>query len=150
MRVPRFRFTIRHLISLIVLEAVVLALIRTPAWPFILAFGLILPGFTIDRARDGSGILGAMLAGMIGFAGTGMVFYALDWWLSYPESNFNPPFAFFYFLALMGLIWGLSVGLWARLIVSITQQRTRAEPLQAESCGPIYWRSLDDLHEMTH
>ena len=138
MRLPRFRFTLRQLIKLVAVSAVVFALIRTPAWPFILAFGLILPGFTIDRARGGRGILGATLAGMIGFVGTGMVFYALDWWLSYPESNFNPPFAFFVFLALMGLIWGLFVGLWARLIVSVAHQRTRSKPLQAESYAPIY------------
>ncbi len=53
----RYQFTLRQLIKLVALAAVFFALFRTPAWPFVVAVGLALPGFAIDRARGGAGIL---------------------------------------------------------------------------------------------
>ncbi len=78
---------------------------------------------------------------MIGFVGMGTAFYFIDWLLfHHPSDELPPPFPFLVFLGLMGLIWGLFVGIWARLIVACVPQRIRPEPLQSESCGPIYWR----------
>jgi hypothetical protein len=143
----RYQFTLRQLIKVVVLAALFFAMFRTPAWPFILAIGLVLPGFAIDRGRGGSGILGAILSGMLGFVGMGTAFYVTEWVLLHRQSNDLPaPFPFLAVLGLMGLAWGLLVGVWAGLVVSIVR-RIRPEPLDEASLGPISWRRLDSSKE---
>ena len=62
MRPSRFQFKIRHLIVVVAVCAVCFALLRTPGGVLILYTGVILPGFTIERARGGPGILGGALS----------------------------------------------------------------------------------------
>ena len=63
---PRFQFTIRQLIALIAICAVAFALLRTPFGFLIIAFAVVLPGFLLERARGGKGIIGgALSAGLI-------------------------------------------------------------------------------------
>jgi hypothetical protein len=147
----RYQFTLRQLIKLVALADILLALLRTPAWPFILASIVVIPGFAIDRNRGGKGILGAMLSGMMGFLGIGAVVFGYEWLFVDPSYNgIISPFALLLFLALMGLIWGLFFGFWAWLIVSLLPRQIRPVPLQSPSCGPIYWRDLDARNGMTH
>jgi hypothetical protein len=62
MRLPRFQFKIRQLIVVVAVCAVCFALLRTPGGVLILYAGVILPGFMIERARGGPGILGGALS----------------------------------------------------------------------------------------
>jgi hypothetical protein len=64
MRLPRFQFTIRRMIALIAACAILFSLVRTPAELFamIVSIGLVLPGFVIDRARGGTGVMGGALS----------------------------------------------------------------------------------------
>jgi hypothetical protein len=59
MRLLRYQFKIRHLLVMVALCAVLFALLRTPFAALALAFAAALPGFFIERARGGAGILGA-------------------------------------------------------------------------------------------
>jgi hypothetical protein len=77
----------------------------------------------------------------------GTAFYVTEWLLFHRLSNgLPPPFPFLALLGLMGLLWGLFVGVWAGLVVSIVR-RMRPEPLDETSLGPISWRSLDSPKE---
>ena len=62
MQLPRFRFTIGQLIKLIAASAVGFAVLPTHYWlpimAIVLATGLCLVGFTIERAQDGPGYRG--------------------------------------------------------------------------------------------
>jgi hypothetical protein len=62
MNSPRFRFTIRQLVALIAICAIVFALLRTPVGFLVLAVVSVFPGFLIQRARGGEGILGGALS----------------------------------------------------------------------------------------
>jgi hypothetical protein len=62
MQTPRFGFTIRQLLALIAICAVVFALLRTPVGFLVIAVASVLPGFLIQRARGGEGILGGALS----------------------------------------------------------------------------------------
>ena len=55
MRIPWFQFTLKQLIALIVAMAIVFALLRAPFGPLLLAIGITLAGFAIDRRSVGRG-----------------------------------------------------------------------------------------------
>jgi len=151
MALLRYQFTLRQLIKLVALAAVCFAIFRTPAWPILVAVGLVLPGFAIDRARGGAGLLGAILAGMIGFVGIGITFFVYARLVRHqPYDDLPLLFPVLVFFGLMGLIWGFFVGVWTGLIVFLIHRRSGPEPSQSESCGPIYWRDLEIPHEATN
>ena len=62
-----FQFTLGQLVALIAGMRRRLAVIRLTHWSLLLATVLVLPGFAYDRAKGGSGTLGAMLAGIFMF-----------------------------------------------------------------------------------
>jgi hypothetical protein len=131
----RYQFTLRQLIKLVALAAACFGLLRTPAWPFLLAVALVLPGFAIDRARGDAGVLGSILASMIGFVGIGTtLFIYYEWPLRQWLSDGLPLlFLLLVYVGLLGLIWGFFVGVSAGLIVFLVRRRIRPEPSQGKS-----------------
>jgi hypothetical protein len=146
MRRPRLRFTIGQLVTLVAAVAVALAVLRTPVWPIVLAIGPILPGFTMDRARGGAGIVGAMLAGALTFVIFGGALFVYDL-LSYRSIAYDSPAPYFILLALgvAGLACGTVVGCIAFGIMLLLGRAVRPLPEPpVESVGPIVWRGFQD------
>jgi hypothetical protein len=148
---PRFRFTIRQLIALIAICAVAFALLRTPFAFLVIALALVLPGFLIERARGGEGILGgaisaSLIVAFLGVLALGIAIAVSD--RSHPRFNSigdallqSATFLFFVSLVAFLLGWLLSCLLYAIVKRSRTIPK---RPLLDESCGPIRWRPLHD------
>ncbi len=118
MRTLRLRFTLGQHITLIAVLAVLFASLRTPFWPLILALGLILGGFAIDRSRGGLGIDGAMMAGVIGFPAIGVVIYIVFLILDrFPHFSLSEFVAFVLGLAFVGWSLGVVLGCWSLMIL---------------------------------
>lgn len=140
----RYQFRLHQLIKLVALTAIAFAILRSSGWPLILGVVLVIPGFAIDRARGGVGIVGSIVAGMVGCFGVGMVVFVREWLVSRPSSD-GPmlTFGLLILLTLTGLIWGASFGVWAWLIVNLAHS-IRPDPGRDKSSGPIDWRSFED------
>lgn len=146
MRRSRFRFTIGQLIVLIAASAIAFAVLRTPFWPFVVAIAPVMPGFAIDRARGGTGVLGAMLAGAITFFVIGGSLFAYDL-LYYRSIAYDSPAPYFILLVFVavGFAYGTVVGSVAFGVMLLLGRPVRpvAEP-PTEPLGPIVWRGFED------
>jgi hypothetical protein len=111
MRPRRFRFTIGQLITLIAVSAVLSAVLRTPFWPLLPAIGIVLGGFTVDRATGGRGVEGATAAGLVGFAVFGPLI-AVSWDRSITTELGWPGILILSLLIFspMGIVFGFVVG----------------------------------------
>lgn len=145
MQLPRFRFTIRQLIALIAICAVVFALLRTPFGFLVIAFGSVLPGFLIERARGGAGILGGALSACFIVCAGGLAIAVLSG--SPPVSNLGDAIlklcSFLYFVSFYGFICGAILstvlcGIFA-LMRSVLKNHS-----QDQTCGPIRRHRLDN------
>jgi hypothetical protein len=105
-----------------------------------------MPGFSIDRARGGPGIIGSMLAGVVTFVVFGMAVLAYDYCTARMIA-YESPAPFFILLAfgVGGLAYGSVVGCLAFGIMLLLGRAVRPgpEPL-AEPLGPICWRGFED------
>lgn len=145
MRLPRFQFTIRRLLLLIAGCAVALALLRTPFGFVVVAFGVVLPGFLIERAKGGAGILGgALSASVIVFAG-GLVigFFAGP---STALALGDAVLQFIVFLQSLSLVAFLCGALLSTILYKVLAllYTLRASPMRDDSCGPIRWHRQND------
>jgi hypothetical protein len=146
MQSRRFRFTIGQLIKLVAVSALAFATLRTPIWPIILAIGPIMPGFSIDRARGGPGILGSMLAGVITFVIFGGAVLVYDYY-TVRMIAYDSPAPFFILLAfgVGGLAYGTVVGCLAFGIMLLLGHAVRpVDGPPTELLGPIVWRGFED------
>ncbi len=138
MRLSPFRCTIWQLTALIAGCAVVFAVIRTPYWSLLPATAVVLPGFAYDRAKGGSGILGAMLGGALTYS---CFFLTLDAYnyLNGEDSLFDrqSPGTMITSIGLLGLSWGVVVGLFAWLVLFVLGRLFRSRPGKGETTGPI-------------
>jgi hypothetical protein len=75
MRPFRLQFTIAHILAVVAISALMCFLLSAGLWPVIVVIAIVAPGFFLDRAKGGAGILGAMLAGILGFVGYGIACY---------------------------------------------------------------------------
>lgn len=120
MRSTRFRFTLGQLIAFIGLMAVFFFLLTTSHWPITLAIAIVTPGFVLDRRQGGAGILGAMLAGILGFSGVGAAFFAY-YYVQGDASGLGHtgPGAWLTYFGLGGLAWGTIFGVctWSVLLL---------------------------------
>jgi hypothetical protein len=153
MRVPRFRVTLGQLVKLIAVLAIFFALLRTPAWPLILAIVPIIPGYAIDRAKGGPGLIGSMLAGAIEGLGVGIV-TLLSSHLFYRSSSGFPDLFWLLvgaaYLSMIGLAWGVCVGTWLFMIALLLGLRPGADPSPAEPIGRTILRDLEDRELRPH
>jgi hypothetical protein len=143
MWLPRFRFTLGQLITFIAALAVLLALLRTPIGPMLLATGLVLGGFALDRARGRPGILGAMLAGLIGSLGLGAVILLEDLHDGRLMFGGAAPLFILPAFGMVGLAFGLLVGFLALTILFLGGGSAQVAP-PTEPVGPITWRGFED------
>lgn len=65
MKPPRSQFTLLELMGLVALCAVGFALLMTRITPMGVGILVILPGFVLERARGGTGIIGGVLSGCL-------------------------------------------------------------------------------------
>ncbi len=118
MRLPTFRFTLWQLTALIAVCALFFALFRWYSWSMLIATAIVLRGFADDRVRGGSGILGAMLAGIFlfvcSFLAVNAYFYFTGETSVFERASAGSVLTF---IGLLGLSWGAIVGLFAWLIV---------------------------------
>ncbi len=129
---PRFQFTIRRLVQLVVLAAVGCIFIRVGFWPLAVAWSVALPGFIIDRAHAGSGILGSMVAGLLSFTifGFGSNLYShLAWGGAGSDLSAGAVVAA---SGIIGLLGGATFGVCAWTLLSLESLigwlRTRSRP----------------------
>ena len=133
MPLPAFRYTLGQLAAFVAFAAVLCFLLTTGNWPVALAIAIVTPGFLMDRRQGGAGILGAMLAGILGFSGIGAAFY-LYMWLTGDRSGLGhaSPGAWLTYIGLGGLAWGTVFGLcaWAVLFLIglMKPLKSRGEP----------------------
>jgi hypothetical protein len=90
MRSRRIQFTIQRLIVVIAIFGVCFALLRTPAGVVLFCFlavfpGFVLPGFLIERAHGGPGIIGGAIsvAAISAVVTVALIFYARDFSLDF-------------------------------------------------------------------
>lgn len=138
---PRSHFTLRLMMAVIALCALLLALARlSPMWLWTFTvFGLPPVGYAMDRARGGTGIRGARLAGAIGFPAFLLLLLLMNHRLSWMNSRVALALTFVVAsLSIVGLVWGGMLGRWIRLVEEI-RDATRAPAVVARSSG---WTSL--------
>ncbi len=87
MRRSRFQFTIRQLLAIVGLTAVLCSLFVDFHWPIELAIACVPLGYLVERMRGESGIMSAMMAGALGFIAYGLMRFA--------EDSAHSPSAFF-------------------------------------------------------
>jgi hypothetical protein len=133
---PRFRFTLGQLIAFVGSMAVLCSLLNTTYWPLTLAIAIVTPGFVLDRSHGGAGILGSMLAGILGFGGLGLAFYA-DSYFKRDASGLGHagPGAWLTYIGLGGLIWGAIFGLCSWSVLFLLGLLNVLRPPKVESGG---------------
>lgn len=137
MRLPRPQFTIRNLLALVAVCAVLLTLLRTPLGLVILAFMIALPGFLLERSRGGAGILGgALSSGLIAGA---IWTVCTPYFFAYATSVGDAVYQFFhmlYFVVVAAFVCG---GIWSAVLWVIVTPVTAVlrSSLSRQSCGPI-------------
>jgi hypothetical protein len=147
MQGPLFRFTLGQLIKLIAVLAMFFALLRTPAWPLILAIVPIIPGFALDWSKGGPGLLGSMLAGAIGGLGLGIVILVYSHLFDGSSSGVADLFWLLggaAYLSLMGLAWGVCVGTWLFVIALLLGLRPGAKSSPVEPIARIIPHRFED------
>jgi hypothetical protein len=143
MLLQKARFTIRQLMALVFTSGIFFALLRVFDAGLVIATGVVVLGFLIERWRKGSGILGGTIAGGTLFLGLGIALYV--WAYIFPEparSDLLGPVRTLSILLVYGLIWGAIVSTALYFILKRTKQYLGRRPLRDDSCGPIVWRPL--------
>jgi hypothetical protein len=64
-RPPQSQFTLRELMGLVALCGVGFAMLMSPVAPLGIGVLVIIPGFVLERARGGTGIIGGMISGCL-------------------------------------------------------------------------------------
>lgn len=146
MRIPWFQFTLKQLCALIVALAIVFALLRAPFGPLLLAIGITLTGFAIDRTRGGSGFRGGILACVLVHLGVGLFQLANRQFIFADPSvdglvRILRGLSFYVFV---GSIWGIAVSVPAWMIVSVNQSWRGPEAETDESFESTDSSGLED------
>jgi hypothetical protein len=144
MQLLPLRFTIRQLIGLIAVCAVTFALLRTPFGFVVVAFGFVVPGFLIERAGGGDGVIGGAVSASL--IGGGLALAASPLLFSVgpePGHALLSAFSFVLAVSLMAFVLGMILSTILYAIFKILQTLI-PRPVPEESVGPIRWIRLDD------
>ncbi len=138
----RFRLTIRQLLKLVAVVALMMTLLRLPVWQFLMLITPITWGLAIHRSRRGQGPLVVMQAVLVVFVGMGIISILLQPW-----SRIRSPVEVLVLLllcTLAGLVLGAIVGGLGFLILLLLRRPVRPVegPPQIEEVAPIAWRGL--------
>jgi hypothetical protein len=103
---PRSQFTLGELMGLVALCALGTALLKTSLVPLGVGVLVILPGFVLERARGGSGIIGGIISGcalpvVVSFPAAIIQLYLTD----SPTSEYLNLFPALYLLLVICLVW---------------------------------------------
>ncbi len=113
MRRSRFQFTIRQLVAIVALTAVLCSLLVGFHWPIELAILCVPVGFLVERMRGESGITSAMMAGAIGFVAYGLTRFADDRMHSPSDFFGDGPVPYVTLFGCLGFAFGTMFGLGA-------------------------------------
>ncbi len=144
MKHPRLQFTIGQLVRLVAIAAFTCFMIREGFWLVVAVSVGVAPGFVLDRAWGGSGILGSALAGLLGFGAFGVAsfFYQhLVTGVPGPDPSFGTVVTN---MAGLGLLSGTLYGVCAWIVYALgglirrlrTPRPTRPEPDGVEPPRP--------------
>ena len=136
MRRLKFQFTIRQLIVWIAICAVLLAVLRTPFAFVAFAIAAVLPGFFLERARGGSGILGGTLSSCLIAVSLLPVFFLFLVAFNPLEHALVVFLPVLLFVMINSLVCGAicSAVLW---VLAMPVEMWLRAPMRDESCGPI-------------
>jgi hypothetical protein len=129
---------------LIAVCAVAFALLRTPFGFIVVAFGFVIPGFIIERARGGDGVVGGALSASL-FAGGLVVAGSAVYLSTGPDLGRALVSAFSLLLAVSTIAFVSGMILSSILYAILKLIGTLiVSPLHDESVGSIHWLPLDD------
>jgi hypothetical protein len=138
---PKMQFTLGQLMGLIAVCALGLAALSTPFALFVVAIGIVVPGFTIDRFRGGAGILGAMTSASVALLSLGGAVYVYSYLnadsvlLDYLGSAVLT----LLMLGIAGVVWGALVGTVLDVALLIAKSYSNAQPSTDDGSPPIVW-----------
>jgi hypothetical protein len=143
MRLPRYHFTIRSLLLLVAGCAVVLAMIRSPFGFLVVAFGAVIPGFALERAKGGDGILGGALSACLCAGGLAIVVFSRAYYHLDLGDAIVQFIAFLFCVLLVAFVCGAILSSMLYAIFALIQTLMES-PLRDDSCGPSWWHRLSD------
>jgi hypothetical protein len=137
----RIQFTLGQLLGVVVVCAIVFAALSTPFAIFVVAIGIVAPGFIIDRFRGGTGIVGGMISASIVLVGLGIAGYTYFYLNPDPEilAYLGPPPLTLFMLGTAGVAWGALAGTVMDVIIIIKNSYKIEHPIIDESCPLIVW-----------
>ncbi len=140
-RHAKMQFTLGQLMGVIAVCAVVFAALLTPFALFVVAIGIVAPGFLIDRFRGGAGILGAMISASVVLVILGIACYA--YYYLHPDpvllDYLGPPALTLFMLGTAGVVWGAMVGTILDVALLTARSYSNAEPLTDDESPLIVW-----------
>ena len=132
-RLRRLQFKLRQLMVLVLVCAVVFALLTTPAVVLVVAVGIVIPGFLIDRLRGYSGVVGGMVSAALAPMGLGIAVYTYDFFTA-TNSNLadylGPPAITLPMIGVAGLAWGALVSTMLDVSILVAKSYSNAKPLR--------------------
>jgi hypothetical protein len=110
---PQSQFTLRELMGLVALCAAGFALLTTSVAPLGVGVLVIIPGFVLERARGGTGIIGGMISGCLLPAVVSLPGAVIELYhTKSPSSEYLNLFPALYLLCVICLVWsGLACSL---------------------------------------
>jgi len=141
MRRSRYQFTIRQLIAIVGLTAVLCSLFVGFEWPIELAILCVPVGFLVERMRGESGIMASMMAGALGFVAYGLTRFVEDE-LNDRSSFFGDnPLVYVALFGCLGFSFGTFFGLGACELLALLVRlkamvRSDRAAMHARSGGP--------------
>jgi hypothetical protein len=140
-RHSRTQFTLGQLMGLILTCALVFAALSTPFAIFVLAIGIVVPGFLIDRFRGGAGIVGGMISAAMALVGLGIAVYAYEYFDPDPAmlDYLGPPILTLFMIGTAGAVWGALAGTLIDVMILIKKSYETQNPMVEDSSRLIVW-----------
>jgi hypothetical protein len=137
----KMQFSLGQLMRLIAVCAVVFAALSTPFALFVVAIGIVVPGFLFDRLRGGAGILGAMVSAAVVLVILGIAGYT--YYYLHPDpallDYLGPPALTLFMLGIAGVVWGAMVGTILDVVLLTAKSYSNAKPVTDDASPPIVW-----------
>jgi hypothetical protein len=131
-RPPQYQNTpLILMLGLAVVFAAILALLGTPGAWLVLATAIVIPGFVIDRAGGGTGILGGTVSSPILAVSLGIAYVYLSTSGTFEE--FLAACPGFYFLFVISLIWGGVLSMTLYWVLKTLHERRARSPAARHS-----------------
>jgi hypothetical protein len=126
---PQSQFTLLELMGLVALCALAFALLTTPASPVGAGVLVVVPGFVIERARGGTGIIGGTVSGCLIPVALALAWAVFEYSLGTQSiSEFLGFFPALYSLFVLCLVWSG----WLSSILYLLDRRLRGHPRSME------------------